>query len=160
MFTSSLVCAYENGRDGGDAAVRSVDATLHAVVDAHLRRKHEAMRGDAFGFLRGTFYRWAQLWPRVCPDLQGAPRVLAVGDCHVNSFGTWRDAEGRLGWGVDDFDEAYPLPYANDLVRLAASAKIVIDCEQLRLSLHRRLRRHPRGLCADPAARGLSTGAL
>jgi hypothetical protein len=103
------------------------------VVDAHLRRKHEAMRGDAFGFLRGTFYRWAQLWPRVCPDLQGAPRVLAVGDCHVNSFGTWRDAEGRLGWGVDDFDEAYPLPYPNDLVRLAASAKIVIDSEQLRL---------------------------
>jgi hypothetical protein len=51
----------------------------------------------------------------------------------VNSFGTWRDAEGRLGWGVDDFDEAYPLPYANDLVRLATSAKIVIDSEQLRL---------------------------
>ena len=54
-----------------------------------------------------------------------------MGDLHVDSFGTWRDVEGRLCWGVDDFDEAYPLPYTNDLVRLAASAKIVIDAEQL-----------------------------
>ena len=49
----------------------------------------------------------------------------------VGSFGTWRDAEGRLSWGVDDFDESYPLPYTNDLVRLAASVKIVIDSEEL-----------------------------
>jgi len=34
--------------------------------------------------------------------------------------------EGRLSWGVDDFDESYPLPYTNDLVRLAASVRIVI----------------------------------
>jgi len=30
-------------------------------------------------------------------------------------------------WGVDDFDESYPLPYTNDLVRLATSMKIVVD---------------------------------
>jgi hypothetical protein len=53
----------------------------------------------------------------------------------VNSFGTWRDAEGRLCWGVDDFDEAYPLPYTNDLVRLAASLKIVIDAGDISLKL-------------------------
>jgi uncharacterized protein (DUF2252 family) len=34
------------------------------------------------------------------------------------------DIEGRLCWGVDDFDESYPLPYTKDLVRLATSAKI------------------------------------
>jgi hypothetical protein len=60
-----------------------------------------------------------------------APKVLAVGDLHVNSFGTWRDAEGRLCWGVDDFDESYPLVYTNDIVRLAASMKIVIDAGSL-----------------------------
>jgi hypothetical protein len=49
--------------------------------------------------------------------------VLAVGDLHVENFGTWRDADGRLCWGVNDFDEADELPYANDLVRLAASTK-------------------------------------
>jgi len=32
--------------------------------------------------------------------------VLAVGDLHVENFGTWRDAEGRLIWGVNDFDES------------------------------------------------------
>jgi len=105
------------------------------VVQSDLRSKHEQMRESPFGFLRGAFYRWAQLWPRVCADLCGAPKVLAVGDLHVNSFGTWRDAEGRLCWGVDDFDEAYPLPYTNDLVRLAASVKIVIDAEGLSIKL-------------------------
>jgi len=93
------------------------------------------MRESPFGFLRGTFYRWAQLWPSVGGDLCDAPKVLSVGDLHVNSFGTWRDAEGRLCWGVDDFDEAYPLAYTNDLVRLAASVKIVIDAEGLSIKL-------------------------
>ena len=94
------------------------------LVASHLRDKHAKMRADPFQFLRGTYYRWAQLWPAICSDCRDAPRVLSVGDLHVDSFGTWRDIEGRLCWGVDDFDEAYPLPYTNDLVRLVASAKI------------------------------------
>jgi hypothetical protein len=102
-----------------------------AVVSSDLRSKHEQMKESPFLFLRGTFYRWAQLWPSICAELCNAPKVLAVGDLHVNSFGTWRDAEGRLCWGVDDFDESYPLAYTNDLVRLAASLKIVIDAESL-----------------------------
>jgi hypothetical protein len=90
-----------------------------------LRYKHEQMadRRDPFPFFRGTYYRWARRWPAVCPDLTGAPRVLAVGDVHVENFGTWRDADGRLCWGVNDFDEADELAYTNDLVRLAASTR-------------------------------------
>jgi Uncharacterized protein conserved in bacteria (DUF2252) len=106
-----------------------------SVVESHLRSKHEQMKQDAFLFFRGTFYRWAELWTEVCPDLCRAPKVLAVGDLHVGSFGTWRDAEGRMAWGVDDFDESYPLPYTNDLVRLAASVKMVIDAEALTIKL-------------------------
>jgi hypothetical protein len=34
-----------------------------------------------------------------------------------------------MAWGVDDLDESYPLAYTNDLVRLAASLKMVADCE-------------------------------
>jgi hypothetical protein len=105
------------------------------LVESHLRFKHEQMKQDAFLFFRGTFYRWAELWSEVCPDLCRAPKVLAVGDLHVGSFGTWRDAEGRMAWGVDDFDESYPLPYTNDLVRLAASVKMVIDAEALTIKL-------------------------
>jgi Uncharacterized protein conserved in bacteria (DUF2252) len=90
---------------------------------ADLEYKHTSMadRDTAFPFLRATFYRWLQIWPKVCPDLAHAPVVQAVGDLHVENFGTWRDEEGRLAWGINDFDEACRLPYTQDLVRLAAS---------------------------------------
>ena len=68
------------------------------VVETHLRLKHKQMRKSLFLFFRGTFYRWAQLWPELCANLRDAPKVLAVGDLHVGSFGTWRDTEGRLSW--------------------------------------------------------------
>ena len=91
--------------------------------------------GEApFPFLRATFYRWAQLWPEVRADLAKAPRVLAVGDLHLENFGTWRDVEGRLIWGVNDFDEAYPMAYTNDLVRLAVSAHLAIAASHLALT--------------------------
>lgn len=112
-------------------ATRSYEAWLRRcatqIVASQLRDKHAQMRKDLFVFLRGTYYRWTQRWAAVLGDVARAPTVLAVGDLHVDSFGTWRDIEGRLCWGVDDFDDAYPLPYTNDLVRLATSLKIAID---------------------------------
>jgi Uncharacterized protein conserved in bacteria (DUF2252) len=92
------------------------------VVEPDLQLKHEAMADSLFAFLRATFYRWVSLWQEVCPDLTEAPRVLAVGDLHVENFGTWRDTEGRLVWGVNDFDEVARMPYALDLIRLVTSA--------------------------------------
>jgi hypothetical protein len=132
----SQTLAAGNSFDGGcvERATASYEQWMRertTVVPSDLALKHVQMRESAFLFLRGTFYRWAQMWPRICGDLCRAPKVLAVGDLHVNSFGTWRDAEGRLCWGVDDFDESYPLAYTNDLVRLAASLKIVIDAGSL-----------------------------
>jgi uncharacterized protein (DUF2252 family) len=101
------------------------------LVAADLRAKHEAMAEAAFPFLRATFYRWAEVWPDECAALSRAPRVLAVGDLHVENFGTWRDDEGRLVWGINDFDEACTMPYTNDLVRLAASAVLAIREDRL-----------------------------
>ncbi len=98
-----------------------------------LRLKHANMKAAVFPFLRATFYRWAQIWPEVSPDLAKAPHVLAVGDLHVENFGTWRDIEGRLIWGVNDFDEAHPLAYTNDLVRLAVSAHLAAETGPLPL---------------------------
>lgn len=121
-----------------ERATASYEAWMRSctkILLSDLRSKHEQMKESPFEFLRGAFYRWAQLWPSVCSELCRAPEVIAVGDLHVNSFGTWRDAEGRLCWGVDDFDEAYPLAYTNDLVRLATSVKIVIDAEGLSIRL-------------------------
>jgi hypothetical protein len=104
-----------------------------AVLSGDLALKHTRMAEDVFQFLRATFYRWMQEWPQVCADLARAPKVLAVGDLHVENFGTWRDKEGRLIWGVNDFDEAYPLPYTLDLVRLAVSAHMAISGNHLTL---------------------------
>jgi uncharacterized protein DUF2252 len=103
------------------------------LIPEDLDRKHVAMRAAPFPFLRATYYRWVQLWPQVCKHLRGAREVLAVGDLHVENFGTWRDAEGRLAWGINDFDECWRLPYTNDLVRLAVSARLAISGGDLAL---------------------------
>jgi hypothetical protein len=103
------------------------------LVNKDLRLKRASMKADVFPFLRATYYRWAQVWPKTCPDLAKAPQVLAVGDLHVENFGTWRDVEGRLIWGVNDFDEAFPLAYPNDLVRLAVSAHLAAEAGHLPL---------------------------
>jgi len=92
------------------------------VVKADLKEKHRKMRKNAFAFLRGTYFRWARTIESVCPELAKAPVVACVGDIHVENFGTWRDADGRLVWGVNDYDEAAFMPWAFDLVRLATSA--------------------------------------
>src|SRR5713226_5988132 len=76
------------------------------LVKADLELKHRAMSAGIFPFLRDTFYRWAP---------------------------PWRDAEGRLVWGVNDFDEAWALPYTNDLLRLATSALLAREYHDLRI---------------------------
>src|SRR5579871_3832994 len=103
------------------------------IVPADLAHKHQQMSAELFPFMRATYYRWAQIWPGICTDLASAPAVLAVGDLHVENFGTWRDSEGRLIWGINDFDETWRLPYTHDLVRLAASAQIAISQSACRL---------------------------
>jgi Uncharacterized protein conserved in bacteria (DUF2252) len=103
------------------------------LVRPDLRLKHQRMAESPFPFFRATFYRWMQVWPEVCSDLAKAPRVLAVGDLHVENFGTWRDIEGRLVWGINDFDEAGTLPYTIDLVRLSTSAILASAEGHLRL---------------------------
>ena len=94
------------------------------VVEHDLDRKHKRMASSSFMFLRATYYRWARKIEEWSPELSDAPHILAVGDVHTENFGIWRDKEGRLVWGINDFDEAAPMPYIFDLVRLAASARL------------------------------------
>lgn len=103
------------------------------LVGSDLILKHQQMSADIFSFMRATFYHWLELWAEHCPDLVGGPSVLAIGDLHVENFGTWRDSEGRLVWGINDFDEASSLPYTNDLVRLAVSASLAISADNLKI---------------------------
>lgn len=110
--------------------------SLVEIVKSDLKYKHKEMASlkSAFPFFRGTYYRWAEIWPLVCEHCQSAPTVLSIGDLHVENFGTWRDREGRLVWGINDFDEAEDLPFTNDLVRLAASAELGANEGQFELS--------------------------
>src|SRR5260370_42480424 len=78
------------------------------IIRQDITLKHTHMAEAAFPFFRAPFYRWIQLWPEVCGDLAKAPAVLAIGDLHVENFGTWRDGEGRLVWAVERLPERWP----------------------------------------------------
>ncbi len=103
---------------------RWLDERMPTVADGR-RQKHERMRESAFAFLRGAYPVWLV---RTADSARGR-RVLAVGDLHVDNFGTWRTADGARGWGVNDLDEAASLPFANDLIRLATSALVSEDAQ-------------------------------
>jgi hypothetical protein len=107
------------------------------------------MAKDPFRFLRATFYRSSQHWNDGRSREENASPVLSVGDLHVENFGTWRDAEGRLVWGCNDFDEAYPLPWTQDLVRLSTSAHLAISEDHLSVR---------RGDACDPILAGYARG--
>src|SRR5580692_1112354 len=117
-------------------ATKSYEAWLAAqtrLLPEDMALKHQRMREELFPFLRATYYRWAQVWPQVCPECVNDPKVLAVGDLHVENYGTWRDIDGRLVWGINDFDECYSLPFTHDLVRLTVSACVAIEAGELDL---------------------------
>src|ERR1700730_2907422 len=99
------------------------------INQAGLDEKREYMAGEIFPFMRAKYYRWIQIWfeEKDFKKLNEAPTVLSVGDLHTDNFGSWRDVEGRLVWGINDFDEAYPLAYTADLVRLVTSAYLALE---------------------------------
>jgi hypothetical protein len=103
------------------------------LVAPDLELKHARMRSAIFPFMRATFYRWCQLWRGLAASERGLARVSAVGDLHLENFGTWRDLEGRLVWGINDYDEATTLGWSEDLVRLATSAHLAIADDHLQV---------------------------
>ena len=118
-----MIASFEDDNDAYEKWLR----TQCDVVKADLAHKHERMTESAFFFLRATYFRWARTIEEVCPECADAPKIAAVGDIHIENYGVWRDREGRLVWGINDYDEAARAPYAYDLVRLAASAMLTPD---------------------------------
>jgi len=95
--------------------------SLIKIVPEDRQKKHDDMAADLLPHLRSTYYRWAELFPLVCPDLAELFAVLSAGDEHLGNIGTYRDAEARLILANNDKDEAWIIPWPNDLVRLATS---------------------------------------
>ncbi|MCG6493135.1 DUF2252 domain-containing protein [Kitasatospora sp. A2-31] len=105
---------------------------LLAKDPAAFRVKFRKMAASAFAFYRGT----AALY---YADLASGPfrahgaafldertsRVWIHGDLHAENFGTYLNAEGRLVFNVNDFDEAYVGAFTWDVQRLAASLALI-----------------------------------
>ncbi|MFE2009662.1 DUF2252 domain-containing protein [Streptomyces sp. NPDC059491] len=102
---------------------------LLAADPAAFRVKFRKMAGSAFAFYRGTaclFYADQEHEAHGGPYLdERTGRVWIHGDLHAENFGTYMDANGRLIFNVNDFDEAYVGPFTWDLKRLAASLALI-----------------------------------
>ncbi|WP_017238777.1 DUF2252 domain-containing protein [Streptomyces sp. SS] len=102
---------------------------LLAADPAAFRVKFRKMAGSAFAFYRGTaclFYADLERDARGGPYLdERTGRVWIHGDLHAENFGTYMDANGRLIFNVNDFDEAYVGPFTWDLKRFAASLALI-----------------------------------
>jgi uncharacterized protein (DUF2252 family) len=106
---------------------------LLAADPAAFRVKFRKMAASAFAFYRGTACLFYDDLERERPE-RGAEgpfldertsRVWIHGDLHAENFGTYMDANGRLIFNVNDFDEAYIGPFTWDLKRLAASLALI-----------------------------------
>ncbi|MCX2179313.1 DUF2252 domain-containing protein [Streptomyces sp. SKN60] len=102
---------------------------LLAADPAAFKVKFRKMAGSAFAFYRGTaclFYKDLEREAHGGPYLdERTGRVWIHGDLHAENFGTYMDANGRLIFNVNDFDEAYVGPFTWDLKRLAASLALI-----------------------------------
>lgn len=102
---------------------------LLAADPAAFRVKFRKMAASAFAFYRGTaclFYNDLGRERHGGPYLdERTGRVWIHGDLHAENFGTYMDANGRLIFNVNDFDEAYVGPFTWDLKRLAASLVLI-----------------------------------
>ncbi|MER7790678.1 DUF2252 domain-containing protein [Streptomyces sp. NPDC097640] len=102
---------------------------LLAADPAAFRVKFRKMAASAFAFYRGTA---SLFYADVEQERDGGPyldertgRVWIHGDLHAENFGTYMDANGRLIFNVNDFDEAYVGPFTWDLKRFAASVALI-----------------------------------
>jgi uncharacterized protein (DUF2252 family) len=102
---------------------------LLAADPAAFRVKFRKMASSAFAFYRGTaclFYADVEGGKDGGPFLgERTSRVWIHGDLHAENFGTYLDANGRLIFNVNDFDEAYVGPFTWDLQRFAASVALI-----------------------------------
>lgn len=104
------------------------------VADPHgFRTKFRKMARDPFAFYRGTaclfyadvgeggaFAGFDDAWVD-----EDSSRVWIQGDLHAENFGTYLDADGRLVFDVNDFDEAYLGHWTWDPARFVASLALM-----------------------------------
>lgn len=105
---------------------KNYEASLHLTPEASALRRKELARGGPEALfrmypllfhqdLRGPYGPSAQLLSRPGPTL------TLAGDCHLGNFGTLRDRNDQVFWGLNDFDQAGPGRPEADLCRAGVS---------------------------------------
>ncbi|PSK98901.1 uncharacterized protein (DUF2252 family) [Murinocardiopsis flavida] len=116
--------------DRQEMIVRTLVDAFSELMEADpgaFRTKFRKMAADPFAFYRGgacVFYAdvigmddpWAD---------DRTSRVWIQGDLHAENFGTYMNAQGRLIFDVNDFDEAYLGHFTWDVQRFVASIALM-----------------------------------
>ena len=133
-----------------DRVVRSIDCSTHTIQE-HVRaamqmencpsavqsdqnarevesKLFKLAENDAFVFFRGAAGFFDIDLMCMDPDFQGKkrsmPRVVSNGDAHPANFGTQVMVNGKLMWGVNDFDQSFATPFSWDLKRGATGTEV------------------------------------
>jgi len=91
------------------------------------RGKYRKMAADPHAFYRGSaclFYADVTAVDDPFVNDQSA-HIWVHGDLHMENFGTYLNADGRLVFDINDFDEAYLGRFTWDLQRFAASLALM-----------------------------------
>lgn len=85
--------------------------------------KYRAMSESPFAFDRATDYLFVAS-AQNAKQLQTKVKIPIAQDIHLENFGTYKTAEGKAAFGINDFDEAVVAPYTWDLARVGSSIRL------------------------------------
>ncbi|KAL5333212.1 hypothetical protein BJX70DRAFT_381768 [Aspergillus crustosus] len=127
-MSSDNITTEQRGQEILDVFTTAFGALL-AADPAAFQVKFRKMAASAFAFYRGTaclFYHDLEFELESDKFLdEQSSRIWIHGDLHAENFGTYMDAQGRLIFNVNDFDEAYVGPFTWDVKRFAASIALI-----------------------------------
>jgi uncharacterized protein (DUF2252 family) len=134
VFLVSALACDSPGPDTREAEIVEVmvraDQTILRSRPRLAAGKYLKMTSSPFAFLRGTLPVFRHDWERGTAGIStsrftmSVPLVAALGDAHVENFGTLRASDGTFALEPNDFDSADQMPYLWDVRRLAVSLAV------------------------------------
>jgi uncharacterized protein (DUF2252 family) len=126
MMTQLTASGYAYGRSR--YVMKAIQASNSGIAAQYLREKYIKMLGSPFVFYRGTNHLyWADLgaeW-RVMRFGNAKTRTWLEGDAHAENQGAFNNNEGKVVYGLNDFDSSVIADYQYDLWRFATSLVLV-----------------------------------
>jgi uncharacterized protein (DUF2252 family) len=127
---SALGKKHAASRRDPAAAIREANAVYAKRDAALIAKKFDTLAGDDFSFFRGTVFLFdADAADE--PALATSLHIPLQGDAHLENLGTYRTADGRVAYDLNDFDEAATGPYTYELARMAVSIRLAAKANGL-----------------------------